>query len=145
VKDRADDEVGLRRHQLGTLPLHGRRVGLSAPAVTERVQRLEIDGVITGYRAQVDPEKVGYPLTAIVRVRPGPSQLRRIAEIAKDKPAVTECLRITGEDCFLMRVHLRSMDELEEVLDEFISLGNTTTSLVQSTPVQPRAIPLEDS
>jgi Lrp/AsnC family leucine-responsive transcriptional regulator len=120
----------------------GRRVGLSAPAVTERVQRLERTGVITGYRAEVDAAALGLPLTAIIRVRPGPSQLRRIAEIAERTPEVVECLRITGEDCFLIKVHLRSIDQLEEVLDHFISFGQTTTSLVQSTPVPLRALPL---
>lgn len=120
----------------------GRRVGLSAPAVAERVQRLERTGVITGYRAEVDAAALGLPLEAIIRVRPGPSQLRRIAEIAERTPEVVECLRITGEDCLLIRVHLRSIEQLEEVLDGFISFGQTTTSIVQSTPVPLRALPL---
>lgn len=120
----------------------GRRVGLSAPAVAERVQRLERTGVITGYRTEVDAAALGLPLEAIIRVRPGPSQLRRIAEIAERTPEVVECLRITGEDCFLIRVHLRSIEQLEDVVDGFVSFGQTTTSIVQSTPVPLRALPL---
>jgi Lrp/AsnC family leucine-responsive transcriptional regulator len=121
----------------------GRRVGLSAPAVSERVQRLEAEGVIAGYRAEVDPAALGYPLAAIIRVRPAATQLKRIAEIARETPEVVECFRITGEDCFLMKVHLRSIDELEEILDRFVSFGQTTTSLIQSTPVPRRPLPLE--
>src|SRR5438309_6212471 len=90
----------------------GRRVNLSSPAVAERVQRLERAGVITGYRAEIDPRRLGYPLTAIVRVKPAARQLPRIPELAAEIPEVAECHRITGEDCFFMRVHLRSIDEL---------------------------------
>src|SRR5919201_946218 len=95
----------------------GRRIGMSAPAVAERVGRLERAGVITGYHAEIDPRALGYAVSAVVRVRPAPGQLQRIPAIAKETSAVTECYRITGEDCFLMRLQLRSIDELEEVLD----------------------------
>src|SRR5207253_8813310 len=95
----------------------GRRVSLSPPAVAERVQRLERAGVITGYRAELDPLALGYALTAIVRVKPAPRQLDRIPELAAQLPQVGECLRITGEDCFLLTVHLRSIDELGDLLD----------------------------
>src|SRR5205823_15081242 len=98
----------------------GRRVNLSPPAVAERVQRLERAGVITGYRAEVEPGALGYPLTAIVRIKPGLRQLPKIPELAEQIPEVAECLRITGEDCFLLRVHLRSIDELGGVLDRFL-------------------------
>jgi Lrp/AsnC family leucine-responsive transcriptional regulator len=120
-----------------------RRVNLSPPAVAERVRRLEQAGVITGYRAVIDPRAVGYPLAAIVRVRPAPRQLPRIAEIAAELPQVVECHRITGDDCFLLTLRLGSMDELEPLLDRFVLYGQTTTSIVQSSPVQPRGVPLE--
>jgi Lrp/AsnC family leucine-responsive transcriptional regulator len=119
----------------------GRRVGLSAPAVTERVQRLEQSGVIVGYRAEIDPRALGFPVAAVVRVRPAMRQLQRIPEIAKDSPEVLECHRITGEDCYLLFVRLRSMDDLEEVLDRFALYGQTTTSIVHSSPVL-RRVPL---
>ncbi|MFL5963026.1 MAG: Lrp/AsnC family transcriptional regulator [Gaiellaceae bacterium] len=119
----------------------GRRVNLSSPAVAERVQRLERAGVITGYRAEIDPRMIGYPLTAIVRVKPAPGQLPRIPELAAEIPEVAECHRITGEDCFFIKVHLRSIDELGSVLDRFLAYGETTTSIVNASPVPRRDPP----
>lgn len=121
----------------------GRRVGMSAPAVADRVQRLERTGVIAGYHAEIDPRAVGFPVAAIVRIRPAPGQLRRIPEIARDTPEVAECYRITGEDCFLMRLNLRSIDELEDLLDRFTPYGLTTTSIIHTAPVPRRGPPLE--
>jgi Lrp/AsnC family leucine-responsive transcriptional regulator len=120
----------------------GRRVALSAPAVAERVRRLERLGVITGYRAEIEPRALGYAIAAIVRIRPTPRQLPRIVELARDTPEVVECYRITGDDCFLMKLHLHSMDDLEPVLDRFVLFGQTTTSIIQSTPVPRRVLPL---
>jgi Lrp/AsnC family transcriptional regulator, leucine-responsive regulatory protein len=119
----------------------GRRVSLSSPAVTERVRRLEQAGVITGYRAQIDPQALGYALTAIVRVKPAVRQLSKIAELAADIPQIEECLRITGEDCFYMKLHLGSIEELPSVLDRFLLYGETTTSIVNATPVPRRDPP----
>jgi Lrp/AsnC family transcriptional regulator, leucine-responsive regulatory protein len=119
----------------------GRRVSLSAPAVTERVRRLEQIGVITGYRAEIDPRALGYALTAIVRVKPAVRQLSKIAELAADIPQIEECLRITGEDCFYMKLHLGSIEELPSVLDRFLLYGETTTSIVNATPVTRRDPP----
>lgn len=121
----------------------GRRIGMSAPAVAERVQRLERAGVITGYRAEVDPNALGFSVAAVVRIRPSPGQLQRIPEIARETPEVAECYRITGEDCYLMRLHLRSIDDLEETLDRFTPYGLTTTSIIHSAPVPRRGPPLE--
>jgi Lrp/AsnC family leucine-responsive transcriptional regulator len=118
----------------------GRRVGLSSPAVAERLQRLERDGVIRGYHADVDPRALGLALGAIVRVRPAPGQLENVAELARRTPEVVECNRITGEDCFLVRAHVRDVDHLEEVIDRFVALGQTTTSIMQSSPVERRAL-----
>jgi len=120
----------------------GRRVSLSSPAVTERVQRLERAGVITGYRAEIDPRTLGYQLTAIVRVKPAPGQLRRIPELAAEIPEIGECHRITGEDCFYLKVHLRSIDELGDLLDRFLVHGETTTSIVNASPIPRRDPPL---
>src|SRR5512142_586089 len=75
----------------------GRRVGLSAPAVAERLQRLEQDGAIRGYHADLDPALLGYPLTAVIRMRPTPRQIAKVAEVARAAPEVVECHRITGE------------------------------------------------
>ena len=119
----------------------GRRVNLSPPSVAERVQRLERNGVITGYRAEIDPRALGYPLTAIVRVRPAPGQIARIPELAAGIPQVGECHRITGEDCYFVKLHLRSIEELSELLDRFLAYGETTTSLINASPVSRRDPP----
>jgi Lrp/AsnC family leucine-responsive transcriptional regulator len=120
----------------------GRRVSLSSPAVAERVKRLEQSGVITGYHAGIDLRKFGYQLTAIVRIKPAPGRLPKIPELAQQLPEVTECHRITGEDCFYLKIQLRSIDELSQVLDRFLDFGETTTSIVNSTPIAPRTPPL---
>jgi len=122
----------------------GRRVNLSPPAVAERVQRLERSGVIAGYRAEIDPKALGYPLTAIIRVKPAPGQLARIPELAAEIPQVGECHRITGEDCFYLTLHMRSIDELSETLDRFLVYGETTTSLINATPIPRRDPPVPD-
>jgi Lrp/AsnC family transcriptional regulator, leucine-responsive regulatory protein len=119
-----------------------RRVGLSAPATRERLLRLEEAGVIKGWRVELDPKALGYPISILVRVRPMPGQLPKIVKLAHSIPQVTECHRITGEDCFLMRAHLRSLDELDGLLDRFLVYGQTTTSILQSSPVPPRGLPL---
>jgi Lrp/AsnC family leucine-responsive transcriptional regulator len=122
----------------------GRRVSLSSPAVAERVQRLERAGVITGYRAEIDPRALGYQLTAIVRVKPAPGQLPRIPELAAEIEQVGECHRITGEDCFYLKLYLRSIDELSELLDRFLAYGETTTSIVNASPIPRRDPPIAD-
>jgi Lrp/AsnC family transcriptional regulator, leucine-responsive regulatory protein len=121
----------------------GRRVGMSPPAVAERVQRLERAGVIRSYQAEIDPAAVGFPVSAVVRIRPSPGQLQRIPEIARETPEVAECHRITGEDCYLLRLHLRAIDDLEETLDRFTPYGLTTTSIIHSSPVPRRGPPLQ--
>jgi Lrp/AsnC family leucine-responsive transcriptional regulator len=121
----------------------GRRVSLSAPAVSDRVTRLERAGVITGYHARVDPKALGYPIGAVVRIRPAAQQLRKIPQVARDTPEVVACHRITGEDCFLLELHLRAIDDLEEILDRFVLFGQTTTSIVHSSPVARRPLPLD--
>lgn len=120
----------------------GRRVNLSSPAVTERVQRLERAGVITGYRAELDPASLGFHLTAIVRVKPAAGQLARVAELATEIAQVGECHRITGEDCFYLKVYLRSMEELSTLLDRFLAHGETTTSIINASPVPAREAPI---
>jgi Lrp/AsnC family leucine-responsive transcriptional regulator len=121
-----------------------RKVRMSAPAVKERVQRLEEAGIIQGYRLELDPAALGLPVTALIRIRPTPGQLPKIAKLAQSLPQVTECHRITGEDCFLVKVHLESLGGLDRLLDRFLAFGQTTTSILQSSPVPPRAPPLPD-
>lgn len=118
----------------------GRRVGMSAPAVRDRIARLEEAGVIRGYRVDVDPAAVGLPVAAWVRIRPGPGQLPNIADLADRTPEVSECHRISGEDCFLLKVHVARIEDLESVLDRFLIHGQTTSSFVVATPVPARTV-----
>jgi Lrp/AsnC family transcriptional regulator, leucine-responsive regulatory protein len=120
----------------------GRRVDLSPPAVAERLQRLEDAGVITGYRAEIDPRAVGYSLSAVLRIRPAPRELSKVGDLARDTPEVVECHRVTGEDCFYMKLHVRDVQHLEEVIDRFVIYGQTTTSIIQSSPVAGRGLAL---
>jgi Lrp/AsnC family leucine-responsive transcriptional regulator len=116
----------------------GRRVGLSPPAVAERLARLEACGVIRGYRADVDPRALGQDLGVVIRVRPAPRQIAKVAAAAQASDEVLECERVTGEDCFVMRANVRDVEHLEELIDRFTPFGATTTSLVQSAPVPRR-------
>jgi Lrp/AsnC family transcriptional regulator, leucine-responsive regulatory protein len=127
--------------RMGTSEL-ARRVGMSAPAVRERVLRLEEAGVIAGYTLDLNPAALGYPVCAYVRVRPAPGQLSKVVALARLLPQVVECHRVTGEDCLVMKVHLPGLDQLDEILDQFLAHGQTTTSIVQSTPVPVRSLPL---
>jgi Lrp/AsnC family leucine-responsive transcriptional regulator len=120
----------------------GRRVGLSSPAVAERLARLERDGVVRGYHADLDPRALGYTLSAVIRIRPAPRQIADVARQAQETPEVVECNRVTGDDCFVMRAHVRDVDHLEEVIDRFTMFGQTTTSIVQSSPVPGRGVHL---
>jgi Lrp/AsnC family leucine-responsive transcriptional regulator len=120
-----------------------RRVGLSPPAVSDRLRRLEDSGALT-YQAHVDPKALGYTICVIVRVSPSTRDLQIIPEIARKLPEVTECYRITGDDCYFMKVWLRAIEDLEPFLDRFTPHGRTTTSIVNSTPVPPRALPVRD-
>lgn len=122
----------------------GRRVGLSSPAVAERLQRLEQEEVILGYHARLNPRALGYGLTAVVRIRPAPRQLHQVGDLAQRTPEVVDCRRITGEDCYIMTAHVRSVEHLEEVIDRFAAYGQTTTSVVQSAPVAARGIALRE-
>jgi Lrp/AsnC family transcriptional regulator, leucine-responsive regulatory protein len=138
------DEINLRlidilscEPQLSTARL-ARRLGMSAPAVRDRLTRLRQSGVIRGYRLDVDPAALGLPVAAWVRVRPGPGQLPKIVELAERTPEISECHRISGEDCFLLKVHVSTIEALENVLDRLLVHGQTTSSFVVSTPIQPR-------
>jgi Lrp/AsnC family leucine-responsive transcriptional regulator len=123
----------------------GRRVGLSSPAVADRLERLEEAGVITGYRVEVDPRALGYELAMVLRIRPAPRELKKVAELAARTSEIVECHRITGDDCYLMKAHVRDVEHLEEVIDRFAVYGQTTTSIVQSSPVPRRGLPLEQT
>ena len=122
----------------------GRRVGLSAPAVADRLARLEESGAIVAYGAELDPRALGYSLSVVLRIRPAPRELGKVAELARHTHEIVECHRITGDDCYLMRGWVRDVGHLEELIDRFAVYGQTTTSIVQSSPVPRRGVPLEN-
>lgn len=120
-------------------------VGLSAPSVAERVRRLEEAGVIRGYAAVIDPTALGLPLAAYLRIRPMPGQYNQVADVLRRLPAVVECDRVTGEDCFVAKAHVRDVAELEALIDEIVPYAMTNTSIIQSSPVPRRLPPITDS
>lgn len=121
----------------------GRRVGLSSPAVAERIKRLENERVIVGYHAEIDPRRLGYSFGVVIRIRPNPRQLADVAALARDTPEVIECHRVTGEDCYVMTAYVRDVEHLETVIDEFAAYGQTTSAIMQSAPVPRRGLSLE--
>ena len=128
----------------GRLPFAelGRRVGLSTPAVIERVRRLEEAGVITGYHATVDPSRIGLGVLALVRVRiaSGSDTSRRLGRVLVDCPEVVEAHHVTGDDCCLMKVLSPSLPELGELATELTAFGTVTTNLVFSTRTRDRPL-----
>lgn len=121
-----------------------RQIGMSNPAVKERVLRLEESGILAGYRLELNPKELGYNVMAFVRVRPLPGHVNKIAEVVQTMSQVTECHRITGEDCFILKVYLKEISDLDSVLNKVLAHGQTTTSIVQSSPVPLRSLPISD-
>jgi Lrp/AsnC family leucine-responsive transcriptional regulator len=117
-----------------------RAVAMSASAVAERVRRLEEAGVIAGYRATVDPERVGLTVMAFVRLRYPTGNYRPFHALLDTTPEIVEAHHVTGEDCFVLKVLARSMRHLEEVTGRISGLGAVTTSVVYSSPLSGRAI-----
>jgi Lrp/AsnC family transcriptional regulator, leucine-responsive regulatory protein len=117
-------------------------VGLSSPSASERLKRLEERGVIRAFTVDLAPEALGYPLQAIVRIKPLPGQLHAVQRLVEEIPEISECDKVTGEDCFIARLHLRSIEELDAVLDRITDKAETNTSIVKSKTVRRRLPPL---
>ena len=116
--------------------------GLSAPSVSERLRRLEERGVLRGYTVDIDPRCFGYQLQAIVRIRPLPGQLQEVERQIIAIPEFTECDKVTGEDCFIARLHVRSMEQLDELLDRINAYAESNTAIVKKTSVARRLPPM---
>lgn len=118
----------------------GRNVGLSTPAVAERVRRLEEAGVITGYHASVNMAKLGVPIHVLMRltIPGGDLQIGRTVSAVKELPEITRCHRITGDESFIIEAHLVSVHHLEALIDKLSAFGATATSTVLSSPVERR-------
>lgn len=116
----------------------GRRVGLTLPAVAERVRKMEDAGIITGFHAEVDPARIGLPIAAFIRISVVGDVFARVAKAVRDMPEVLECHRGTGADSFTLKVAVESVQHLERVIDELTPFGTTSTSIVLSTLVKNR-------
>lgn len=118
----------------------GEKVGLTAPAVAERMRKLERCGVIEGYSARVDLGRVGFPILAIIRIRSRGDEVAAIDELAVATPEVLECHRVTGSESHVLRAMVRSTTHLEELLDRFRPYGETITNIVTSSSVRRRIV-----
>ncbi|WP_416423250.1 Lrp/AsnC family transcriptional regulator [Pseudomonas sp. App30] len=116
--------------------------GLSAPSVAERLRKLEERGVLKGYTVEVDPKAFGYQLQAIVRIRPLPGQLQVVERQIQQIAQFTECDKVTGDDCFIARLHVRSIEELDTVLDGLNAYAETNTAIIKKSPVKRRLPPM---
>ncbi|CAM3407475.1 AsnC family transcriptional regulator [Bordetella sputigena] len=119
-----------------------RAVGMSSPSVADRLRRLEESGVIRGYTVDVDPAALGYTLEAIVRVRPMPGQLRHVETLLKEIPEFIECDKVTGDDCFVARVVLRSIGQLDPILERVTEYAETNTAMIKDATLRRRLPPL---
>ena len=117
-----------------------RRVKLSPPSVADRVRRLEDRGVITGYGARIDPARLGYGLEIVIRARPLPGAMASMVEAIRATPQIVACDRVSGDDCFVARAHVRDVAEMEAVIDRIVPFGATNSAVVQSSPVAPRMV-----
>ncbi len=121
----------------------GRLVGLSAPAVAERVKRLEASGVISGFHARVDLKRAGYGIVGFIRLSAAPELALELGRLAEITPEVLEFHHVTGSEGYVLKVATRSIEHLERILVKFVSFGPTTTSIVLSSPVTWRRIEFE--
>lgn len=118
----------------------GRRVGLSTPAVLERVRRMEDGGIILGYHAELDRAKVGMPITAFIRLSVVGDMLQKVIAVAERLDEVLECHRVTGTDSFVIKVGVSSVEHLQELFDKFSPYTATTTSIILSSPITRRVV-----
>ncbi len=140
MRTKALDQVGyqivaaLQRNARLTFREIGRQVGLTGPAVAERVRQMEEAGLLRGYHAEVDLEQTGHPVQAFIRLRTAPERYPRLLASLESMPAVVECHHVTGEDAFYIRVAAQSTAALERVIAGFSEFGETATSIILSTP-----------
>ena len=116
--------------------------GLSSPSVAQRIHKLEERKVITGYTVNVDPKAFGYQLQAIIRIRPLPGQLQEVERQIQNTPQFTECDKVTGDDCFIARLHVRSIEQLDSLLDGLNAYAETNTAIIKKSPVKRRLPPM---
>jgi len=117
-------------------------VGLAAPSTSDRLRRLEERGQIMGYTINVDLQRLGYGVVAMVRINPQPGKLRVVERLIVANAAIIECDKVTGEDCFFARMCLKSVDDIDAALESFHDHAQTVTCIVKSQPIRRRLPPL---
>ena len=118
------------------------RAGLSSPSVSERLNRLRERGVIRAFTVELDPELLGYRLQAIVRIRPLPGKLQVVGKLLREIPEFCECDKVTGDDCYVARLFVRSIEQLDQILDRIADKAETSTAIVKSQTIPRRPPPL---
>lgn len=118
----------------------GRRVGLSSPAIAERVRRMEDLGIVSGYRATIEPTRLGFPMTAYISLKTAADHYARVSQMARSLSEIIECHHITGEESFLIKVLVSSTAHLEAVIAQLRQFGHTSTSIVLSSPVKSKMV-----
>ena len=141
--DAIDQAILTQLHQDARISLKelGERVGLSSPSVSERLRRLEERGVVRAFTVDIEPRALGYQLQAIVRIRPLPGQLAAVEPLIRDTPEFCECDKVTGDDCFVARVYVRSIEQLDSVLDRIADKAQTNTAVVKAQTIRRRPPP----
>ena len=119
----------------------GQQVGLSSPSVAERLRRLEERGVIRAFTIDINPQALGYTLQAVVRIRPLPGKLHSVQKLIEDTPQFVECDKVTGDDCFVAKLHVRSIEHLDQILDRIANQAETNTAIVKAQPIKRRPPP----
>jgi Lrp/AsnC family transcriptional regulator, leucine-responsive regulatory protein len=118
------------------------RVGLSSPSISERLRRLEERGVVRAFTVEIDPGSLGYHVQAIVRIRPLPGQQHIVRKMIEETPEFCECDKVTGDDCYVARLFVRSIEELDRIIDRIADKAETNTAIVKSQPIERRPPPL---
>jgi len=113
-------------------------IGMSAPSAQERVRRLEAAGAIRHFTVEMDMSAFGFQLEAVVRMKPRPGSLHIVEKMILDQPRFTDCDKVTGDDCFIARLALKNVGELDDLLDPFHDHAETNTAIVKSSPIRNR-------
>lgn len=140
--DSIDHKIIIELQKDGRLSLTdlSKKIGLSIPACKERVERLEEKDVIQGYTAKINLKKIGYDLLAVLRIRVAGPNIKKILQHFKSNHQVLECHRVTGEDCYIVKLAVPSLETLDQDVVKMASLADVTTSIVLSSPVESRIV-----
>lgn len=140
ILDEIDQHIISLMQKDARMPVNvlAKHIGLSAPGTSERLHKLEERGIIRAFTIEIDPRALGYSLQAIVRIKPLPGKLKSIQQILEKIPELSECDKVTGEDCYIARLHLRSIEHLDYILDKITDYAETNTAIVKSKTVERR-------